>query len=197
MSKNKKPIPLSPLEEVIVNFLGEVDSPPKTIKFDQDPVANLVVNFPDSIMEHLSASPKHLAVIRSAIENNPKDFNSYFDGSMYLDEDVENAPFLAYIGSLFKWCGCAVGIEGRLEALYAIMQAVDDKANNKITYEEFNKKIQNEFGGDNIFCLLMDQFDKLNLFEHGGSVFSSWLSQDGKVVLKHLQEWGKTRKENK
>jgi hypothetical protein len=81
-----------------------------------------------------------------------------------------------------------------MEGLYAIMQAVDDRAEQRITWDEFQAKIKNEFGGDNLFCLLMDSFDKLYLFEHGGSVYGSWLSQDGKVVLNHLQEWMKSRK---
>jgi hypothetical protein len=155
---------------------------------------DLTLNFPDSILAHLSASPVHLATIKNSIESNPAEFQNYFNGTMYLDDDMANEPFLCFVASLFKWCGCGVGIEGRMEGLYQIMKAIDDKAEEKISFQEFQDKIKNEFGGDNIFCLLMDSFDTLNLFEHGCSVYGSWLSQDGQVVYKHLQEWMKSRK---
>jgi hypothetical protein len=153
------------------------------------------LNNPQSIIETLSKDPVHMAKIYSTIKSNEKDFNSYFDGTMYLDEDLEGQPFLAFLASsVFKWCGCAVGHEGRLLGLYELMSLIESRKYEEIDSQTYFKMIKEKFGSDNNFCIIMDFFDQFNLFDHGGSVYGSWLSNDGYIVYEHLKAWVENRK---
>lgn len=151
------------------------------------------LNNPEEIIKTLTKTPEHLGVIYKIIKADEKAFMEYFDGSMYIDEDLEKYPFLAFLSSqVFKWCACAVGHDGRLEALYELMKMIDDKQQDKISYEEYKQKIQ-AMGGDNVFCILMDFFGDFSLFSHGGSCYGSWLDYDGALVYAHLKNFMKDK----
>lgn len=153
------------------------------------------INNPGKIIALLEKN--HLGVIYAAINDNYRDrlskqtnWEFCFDTDQYHDEDVEGHPFLEFLClHVFKWCGCHTGTRGRLEALYGVFDAFYWEGKGKIDYIERNSRLHKIWGSDGAGDILMDLFGDKNLFSHGGSNHSAWLTNDGIIVYHHLVKW--------
>lgn len=89
-----------------------------------------------------------------------------------------------------RFCGC-----GNPDDAYGALRDTLDAYDNDEARGGWDGRVQRTKDwwaklGDGYAHLLLYFIDAAGLLEHGGSVGGSWLSEDGKLVLGFLRQWG-------
>jgi hypothetical protein len=119
-----------------------------------------------------------------------KDGLFHVTGEEFPYETVQDAVLVGFFG----FCGCA-DPDGALQlihdALRVLTEAPEWKANDQNwtnAYAKYKNAKLAIFKTDGIETFVLYVLDKKGLVEHGGSVFGSWLTNDGQLLLDLLNE---------
>lgn len=90
-----------------------------------------------------------------------------------------------------NFCGCG-NSDTAYEVLHEVLSFHDRAGGEKENWEKKHEdqKLFQDRVGEGVFYLLLYFIDAANLTEHGGSVGGGWLNEDGKTLLKFLDENG-------
>jgi len=109
------------------------------------------------------------------MKNNTEQQKEYFDIIYYSEIGL---------------CGCGNPKDVK-KFLYKLLQNQHDYKEDLITYDDMvknRKQIFNETDSDVIFEFVFHILEKNKILEHGFSVYSSYLTDKGKIFLEYLSQ---------
>ena len=111
------------------------------------------------------------------------------DECFYLNYESDLTAILKwYYFEKLGWCGCGNPEEAMLTiAKYLEARSLEYPANDEKLKEYFPDGDNN-----NLVLCLAYELDRVGFTEHGSSVYSCWLTDDGKYFLWAIQEAEKT-----
>ena len=127
-----------------------------------------------------------LDMTKTILEHLKKKDDKFADPCYYINYEEDLVGIIKwYYYEKLGWCGC--GLPG--DAMRAIAKYLEARS---LTYPESNAKMKENFppnGDDNelVLCLAYE-LDRAEFTEHGSSIFSCWLTDDGKYFLWAIQE---------
>lgn len=108
---------------------------------------------------------------------------------MTKDERQEKFENVYY--NTLGMCGCGSPNEVK-NFLFNLLENHRKYKDSEITYEEMagsRKTLIQSSDPDIVFEIIFHTFENSKLLEHGGSVYSSWLTEEGREFLKLLSEF--------